>query len=151
MPCAEALRVQAYFDGELDAPAALDVERHLQHCTDCIGLMDDLERCRSTLRQGSYHRASPRLRAAVAQFDRKSTHDMGQRPSSIRRSRGFWSGAGVGSLASALAAAFALFFLLPSNADRIENELAGAHLRSLMADHLIDVASSDQHTVKPWF
>ncbi len=60
-------------------------------------------------------------------------------------------------LASGLAAAFALllaagvYFAMPGTDDRLAGEIVGAHVRSLMVDHAFDVASSDSHTVRPWF
>ena len=63
----------------------------------------------------------------------------------------FWLGALSGVGASAMAAALAFVLLMPLLGNGMVDELAGAHIRSLMPTHLIDVQSTDKHTVKPWF
>jgi anti-sigma factor RsiW len=73
---------------------------------------------------------------------------LGQSPVIGRRR--FWSGALSGIGGTAIAAAMAFFFVLP-NLSPLSNEIVSAHVRSLMPAHLIDVVSTDRHTVKPWF
>jgi anti-sigma factor RsiW len=162
MQCAESLRVQAYFDGEVDAIAAADIERHVEHCAECRKLLDDLELVRNALRKDlTVERASPELRARIAlALDRESAaaepRPMAQDPPiapsrRTRRVSSFWAGAVGGVGATAMAAGLAMFLLVPRLANPLTDELVNAHVRSLMPAHLIDVVSTDRHTVKPWF
>jgi anti-sigma factor RsiW len=155
--------VQAYFDREVDAVSAADIERHLEHCSECRELLQDLEKVRGALRRDiSFDAAPAALRAQILQtLDRESTAAEAGRtatplqPRARRQTREwggrrFWSGAlsGIGGAAMAAAAAF---FLVAPHLTPISDELVSAHVRSLMPAHLIDVVSTDKHTVKPWF
>jgi anti-sigma factor RsiW len=156
MRCDESLRVQAYFDGELDALTAADIERHSVQCAECRALLEDLEQVRTALRQDlTYASTPPALRARIMRaLDQESTVQ-GPRQNAGRltswRPRPFWKGALSGVGGTAIAASFAFFLLAPPLTNPLLDDLVSAHVRSLMPDHLIDVASTDKHTVKPWF
>jgi anti-sigma factor RsiW len=152
MSCPEALRVQAYFDGELDASAAANIERHVEACGECAALLRSLEALRGVMRQQTlYHRASPKLESRITDALNRETGNSWSLESLILRGKQFWLGAASGIAATALAASLAFLVLLPPASSELVNDVMGAHLRSLMENHLIDVVSSDQHTVKPWF
>jgi anti-sigma factor RsiW len=151
--CAEALRVEAYFDGEVDAVSALEVERHAEHCPECRALLEHLANTRARIRgELEFAAAPPQLRARISRLlDEEARRGNPQRaPRVPLRPRPFWLGA-LGGMGAAVAAALALFFLSPSLPNPLLDELVTAHVRSLMPEHLIDVVSTDRHTVKPWF
>jgi anti-sigma factor RsiW len=149
MQCAESLRVQAYFDGELDALAAADIERHSESCSECRALLEDLKQVRTALREElTYRSAPPALRARIS----RSLDSLDKESVVARRRPGpFWRGAFSGIGGTALAAGLAFFLLAPRLSNPMLDDLVSAHVRSLMPDHLIDVVSTDKHTVKPWF
>jgi anti-sigma factor RsiW len=153
--CPESLRVQAYFDGELDALAAVEIEGHLEGCSDCRALLADLERLRAAVRRELTPVIAPALRARIA---RALDAEAGVATAPVRPvrppawgGRAFWLGAFSGLAGSAVAAALLFVLLSPLLGNAVPEELVTAHVRSLMPAHLIDVESSDHHTVKPWF
>jgi anti-sigma factor RsiW len=151
MSCDKALSVQALFDGELDAPASAEIERHLASCAECAALYDELKTTRAALREHApYYRADIALRSRVMNALPKP-----ERPGILAvfaaRSRAFWTGALSGGAGAALATALLMLTVTAPANDALMADLASAHVRSLMGDHLIDIASSDHHTVKPWF
>ncbi len=156
MQCGESLRTQAYFDGEVDAVVSADIERHIEQCAECRALLGQLEQLRNELHRDLAHRHTPpELRARIMRALDREAGQTSPQPARLARSswltRPFWLGALGGVGASAVAAALALVLLAPSLTSPLLDEVVASHVRSLMPSHLIDVVSTDQHTVKPWF
>jgi anti-sigma factor RsiW len=150
------LLLHGLLDGELDAANALICEAHLAECAACAAEFARLQALRSKLRTpGVSFEAPPALRARIAGvLDAPASPPRGSRrdvrpdgrPGRKRLLAWAWGGS-VAALAAALA--FVLFVHLPRLG--AADELVAGHVRSLLATHLVDVATSDRHVVKPWF
>jgi len=149
MTCQESeLLIHAFADGELDLTKSLEMEAHLQECQSCALVREEV-RGLGALMKNSALRFTPsasfekRLRANVRSDTKQK---------SVAQSWWPWSMAAV-SLVIIVLAAWAAFVILnrPSSHTLVAQEVVASHVRSLMAQHLTDVPSSDQHTVKPWF
>ncbi len=145
MNCRDALDlVHGYIDGELDLVKCLEVEQHLGACPACKVRYDQLRELSAGIRAHALYQAAPAaLRARVA--------------AALPRERGLgarawgrWGMAAALALFTLLGLGIGLAWLQPGADERLAREVTAAHVRSLMADHLMDIASSDRHTVKPW-
>jgi anti-sigma factor (TIGR02949 family) len=147
MQCDEARPLlEIYLDAELPAAERAALREHLADCAQCGPEAAALERLRDEIRRAApAYRAPPALRAQIR--------------SGLRREASGGARGGVGWLAyaAALLVAVALgsggTWLISGERQQnlVADELIDSHLRSLLADHLTDVRSSDKHTVKPWF
>src|SRR5437867_2802917 len=152
MVCQEVMdRLSPYLDDELDPVASREVSRHLESCPSCAAALDRQRALSESLRRDlEYHRAPDLLRARVMRDARAAVRREGARS---RPTAAPWRWLSVAAAAIAVAGGTWLLTTLPLDRanDALAREVVAGHVRSLMADHLTDVASTDQHTVKPWF
>src|SRR3989475_2139460 len=141
--------IHGYLDGELDAVRNLEVEQHLQHCAVCSQTYKADQTLQGAIKIGSqYYRAPAHLRKRIQSSIRQGDKSERVVPAMPWR----WLAAAA-SVAVVVVLAWAL---VPSryglDAEQlVAQEVVSSHVRSLMVDHVADVMSSDQHTVKPWF
>ena len=141
--CGKLLLLQAELDGELDAAGSAALAEHRADCPVCGRNESTIMAARQALRRATYHRADPELFRAVA-------GRVGAVPPPDRRRRVPWRGLSTFGAGAALAAAILLTVLPPRRPDIVAS-LVDDHVRALQPGHLLDVVSTNQHTVKPWF
>lgn len=149
--------VPGYLDGELSLSESLALDQHMAQCDACRQELARQRAASTQLRQADLRVAAPadlvkRITAALP--GRKPLWQRmlaAARPGSADRSSARAPlGLALASVA-ALAVSLTLFLRLPSDQQRLAQELVDNNIRSMQVDHLFDVASTDQHTVKPWF
>ena len=161
--------MDAYLDGELDPITSQKVEQHLRDCPKCEQAYEVETAMAHAISQAApYYKAPPELRERIQsslrnEIGAKATRN-GIRGSQVMRTRkqpearatllgmpwNWLALAAAIALAAIVASSFLPRLKQPGPDQFLATQLIASHVRSLMADHLTDVASSDQHTVKPW-
>ena len=147
--------VPGYLDGELDLVRKIEMEEHLERCAECAREVESLQSLRAALRGNHLAYAAPAaLRKQIKSAARSAAPtESHERKSAWRTPLGWQWAAAFAAMAICAVAGWRIFPSLSSGSDeqRIAAEVLTSHVRSLEANHLADVASTDQHTVKPWF
>ena len=155
MNCAECeILLHALLDNELDAGHARDVEAHVATCAACAEKLKAFRTMREVMAAADLKPAAPAsLRSRIeAALPAPSAQIIAPRRFFQPSRRTFFGGFAVGSaLSAAVAASLVLTVFRNDQNQQVADEVVSAHIRSLQAGHLIDVETSDQHTVKPWF
>jgi anti-sigma factor RsiW len=158
------LRLTAALDGELGIEGSLELQARLAQHPSLHDAWERQRALRSAIRERSvYHEMPAPLKARIAQMI--STANPVAAPKSATKSpmggrvvneaRRRWSFAAAGALAGAILSAGVTWRVLDrdtlsDDAQRIAEDAVAGHVRAALSGRLVDVASADQHTVKPW-
>ena len=141
--------IDFYTDGELDAAGILELEKHFHDCPACALAWRNAQSLKKSLKQDALFFTAPK--------------ELHQRIKAELRSQlkteprwNFWNWNWLTAAAASFATVCLALLLTvtlnrPSAEQRLAQEIVSSNIRSLMADHMLDVVSTDQHTVKPWF
>jgi anti-sigma factor RsiW len=157
----KSLLLHAYSDGELDLVRSLEIEEHVKTCAACAQELREQQALRNGIRSANlYHRVPDALRTRIMAAAGGAAPVGGNQgrsavsPIRIVRERPLFEWLAV---AAAILIALGLGIRIIPGAmnarsnDLVAEELVASHIRSLQPGHLMDVVSTDQHTVKPWF
>jgi anti-sigma factor RsiW len=147
-PCPDReLLIGALLDGELDAANTVALESHLATCPGCATHLASLQALSGALADPVLAPPAPAAlrRRVEAMLDREARPAARRWPAA--RAKAFWAASGaMGALAASLVLA-----PMVTGPPALETQLVASHIRSLQENHLIDVATSDRHVVRPWF
>lgn len=149
MDCGEVRDLlQAYEDDELSLTEQASVETHLRTCPECSNALAELRRLRERVKAaGTYSPPIDFVARVLARID--TVHDGAARTDGWRRLTALAaSHAAVGLLAAAIT----IWALTRTDTQQsITRDVVAAHVRAMLAQQLVQVASADIHTVRPWF
>lgn len=142
--------LHGYLDNELDTTTATLVAAHLQACRQCKRQYEEMKTLAAGVKEHApYFEAPASLAPNVFSAIHAQTPPAASFRQTLREKSRNWF-APAFSMAALVAAAL-LYVATPVSQNPWVDEAVSEHVRSLMAEHLNDVASSDKHTVKPWF
>ena len=172
MNCEEAIKLMdGYLDGELDPITSQRIEEHLRDCRKCEQAYEAdtalahaistrahrITRLRLNCVSGFSLLYEMQLAQALSRSAARENHrcsvarGQGGRRLVLSQMPWNWLALAAAIILAAIITCSVLPRLRPPGADQfLATQLIASHVRSLMANHLTDVASSDQHTVKPW-
>jgi anti-sigma factor RsiW len=139
----------AYLDGELDPTGCAAYAAHMQGCAVCSHNVQEIQQLTANLKAEAPRYAAPSHLRFRIQADLDA---LKPRATKIKTSTWGWMNVGIsGACALAFSITMMMYLSIPTQAVLINQEIIASHYRSLLANHLSDVVSSDHHTVKPWF
>ncbi|HEY4362809.1 MAG TPA: anti-sigma factor [Bryobacteraceae bacterium] len=142
MTCPEVRKqLQAFHDGQLDRAASDAVSEHLSQCPECMSILESEEKLSRALRQPELRFTPPS--GAEARLRQRL------KPQRATPASRWWLAAAAALLLVGLGVTW--ISLSVSAEKQLALETVSDHIRSLQANHLTDVVSTDNHTVKPWF
>lgn len=140
----DSAMLHAYLDGELDPANSHALEARLEQSAELRAELERLREQSAAIRAAAdYHSAPPALRARLAA-------SLGSEPRPQPAWTRWWRGALALTASAAAAASLTLWLAGPPAGEVLLGELLASHVRATLGGHEYDVASSDQHTVKPW-